>query len=63
MLSKSKEFRKINAFLDFLADKYPFVNAVNIGKTHEGRDIKVIQVGTDGLAAGIFRKIHTFSPR
>jgi murein tripeptide amidase MpaA len=35
----------INEFLDALADTHDFVETVSIGKSHEGRDIKVLKVG------------------
>ena len=38
----------INEFIDELASTYDFVNTVSIGKTTEGRDLKVIQIAKAG---------------
>ena len=38
----------INEFIDELASTYEFVDSVSIGKTEEGRDIRVIQIAKAG---------------
>lgn len=45
---KYYEHDVINEFIDELASEYEFVNTVSIGKTEEGRDLRVIQIAKAG---------------
>merc|ERR1711992_413553 len=38
----------LNAFIDGLADQYDWINTVSIGKSFEGRDMRVIQLAKAG---------------
>jgi len=41
----------LNAYIDDLATQFDFVNTVSIGKSHEGRDMRVIQIAKAGPGA------------
>ena len=42
---------QLNAYIDDLATQFDFVNTVSIGKSHEGRDMRVIQIAKAGPGA------------
>jgi hypothetical protein len=39
---------QLNAYVDQLAEQYPFVSSVSIGKSYENRDMRVIQIAKAG---------------
>jgi hypothetical protein len=41
----------INDFLDALAKEYDFVETLTIGKSYEGKDMKVVKIGRAGEGA------------
>ena len=57
---------QLNAYIDDLATQFDFVNTVSIGKSHEGRDMRVIQIAKAGpgapnvwIEAGIHARCHS----
>ena len=42
---------QLNAYIDDLAAQNDFISTVSIGKSHEGRDMRVIQIAKAGAGA------------
>ena len=51
----------MNAYIDGLAEQNDFVNTVSIGKSHEGRDMRVLQITKAGPGApNVFIEAGTY---
>ena len=66
MKAKTPFSNQLNAYIDDLATQFDFVNTVSIGKSHEGRDMRVIQIAKAGpgapnvwIEAGIHARCHS----